>query len=250
MNIVRAASVFVVHIPILLAAAFVLAIIGSYIVDIVGITDSETMNVIIVTTPAIALFLAAYVQLQWHHESQRTAFLSQYASKIFMDEDLSNTFHYLVYTYINDRFTEVEMKLEEDGIARESGHETMYRSLDSLQDGREKGFRFYHPDFFQGSIEEKRLDSLLGYFNIIAYYVRNGLLNWKDINGSIGYHLMVMRRRDVIRKYMEIIERDWHKGDPSYADLYGMGQPFHDLHELLKELGLRRHVKFPNDNEL
>lgn len=118
----------------------------------------------------------------------------------------------------------------------------MYQCLETLQDGRKEGFRFYHPDIFQGSVEEKRLDSLLGYFSIIACYcVKEELLSIDDINGSIGYHLTVMDARTVVKEYMTVIEDGWEK--EGYADKFGMDPPFHYLKILLEELALKRGVR-------
>ena len=238
--------VFLVLVLLAIAAIAVVAVIVNFKDVRMILVPAESIRAALITAiPAIALFLAAYIQLRRNARNQRVAFVSQYVSRIFTDQELSDTFHYLIYTYSNDRFCRVKMKLKDDGITRESchGHETtheaMYASLYSLQDGRKKGFRFYHPDFFQRSVEEKRLDSLLGYFNIIAYYVRKGLLDRKDIDGSIGYHLTVMGTRDVIAEYMKIIEEEWNK-EGRYARQFGMGQPFRDLKWLLDELRKRR----------
>ena len=196
---------------------------------------------LIVAIPTIALFIAAHVQLQKNREYQRAAFLGEYVSRIFTDKEFSDTFHYLIYTYNDHCFCKVKIKLKDDGITRDSGQKAMYQCLESLpiQDGREEGFRFYHPDVFQGSAEEKRLDSLLGYFNIVAYYYKKEkLLSIDDINGSIGYHLAVMSARTIVSEYMNIIEADWEKG--GYAKKFGIQEPFRDLKVLLRDLTLER----------
>ena len=199
---------------------------------------------LIVAIPTIALFMAAYVQLRKNREYQRAAFLSQYISKIFTNKEFSDTFHYLVYTYEDEYFCRVKMKLKDDGITVESGQKTMFQCLDSLpfQDGREEGFRFYHPGMFQGSAEERRLDSLLGYFNIIAYYYKKEkLLSMDDIDGSIGYHLTVIGERTVIAEYMRIMEEGWKKG--KFSKKFGMQEPFQDLKDLLRNLTRERKVR-------
>lgn len=233
--------------PAFLVLIFLLAIIiAIYMTMIHGSSDMPTTwnsigGALIVAIPTIALFMAASVQLRKNSEHQRAAFLSQYISKIFTNKEFSDTFHYLVYTYEDEYFCRVKMKLKDDGITVESGQKMMFQCLDALpfQDGREEGFRFYHPGMFQGSTEERRLDSLLGYFNIIAYYYKKEkLLSMNDINGSIGYHLTVIGEKAVIAEYMSIMEEGWKKGE--YAEKFGMQEPFRDLKDLLRDLTLER----------
>lgn len=197
---------------------------------------------LITAIATIALVVTAYSQLRRNHENQRGAFLSQYVSKIFTDKELSDTFHYLVYTYDDEMFCKVKVRLNEEKLPKGSGQKEMYQCLDPLQDGRGEGFRFYHPAMFLGSAEEKRLDSLLGYFNIIAYYCdeeKQKILSPDDINGSVGYHLTVMLRRNVIQEYMKLIREDW-KRDGRHAERFGMEQPFHHLRNLFNYLELKR----------
>lgn len=189
--------------------------------------------------PALALAFIAYVKIKQNSEYRRAAFLAEYVSKIFTDKELSDTFHNLIYTYRNKKFDEIRDELKRNQITSKSGQEAMYQCLEPLQERRKKGWRLYHPGVFQGSVEEKRLDSLLGYFNIIAYYyVEEKLLSIKDIDGSVGYHLTVMSARTVIKKYMNLIENEWET--EGYAKNYGTKPPFHYLKKMLDELDQRR----------
>lgn len=221
-----------------------------YTSDMIGASYSIGAA-LIVAIPTVALFVAAHVQLRKNHEYQRAAFLGEYVSKIFTNKEFSDTFHYLIYTYSDDLFCRVKVKLEDDGIIKDgevigaSDHKTMYRCLGSLplQGGREEGLRLYHPIMFQGSAEERRLDSLLGYLNIVAYYYKKKekLLSIDDIDGSIGYHLTVMGTRTVIAEYMDFMKNGWKK--KGYAEKFGMQQPFHYLKMLLEDLALERKVR-------
>ena len=198
---------------------------------------SEMIAASFVAIPTVALFVAASVQLRKNHEYQRATFLGEHVSKIFTNKEFSDTFHYLIYTYSDDLFCRVKIKLKDDGIVGASDQKTMYQCLDSLpfQDGREEGLRLYHPEMFQGSAEERRLDSLFGYLNIVAYYYKKEkLLSIDDIDQSIGYHLSVMGTRTVIDEYMKFIENSWKTG--GYAEKFGMQQPFHYLKMLLEDL--------------
>ena len=185
----------------------------------------------------IALILVASVQLEKNRESQRAAFLGGYVSNIFTNKEFADSFHYLIYTYDKKKFCRVKLKLEKNGITSKSSQEEMYRCLADMQGGREEGCRLYHPAIFQGSVEEKRLDSLLGYFNIIAYYwsKRGGsLLSIDDIDGSIGYQLAVIGERPVVRAYLKQIKDRWE--EEGYAEKFGTLPPYHYLNKLLKKL--------------
>lgn len=200
---------------------------------------------VVVALATICLVGVAYAQFGKSRESQRAAFLSEYISKIFTDKELSDTYHYLVYTYTDGTFVKVCEALNAKGNTEDPiDHKKMYSCLEALQDGREEGLRFYHPEKFQGSVEEKRLDSLLGYFNIIAYYHNKKVLSLDDINGSIGYHLTVMASRNVIKAYLGLIDRSWKE---RYAQTYGLEQPLLDLKKLLKDVRRKRRTSSCED---
>lgn len=238
--------------PPLIAGALAVATIPATGQDIPHSASSEltgmcvewiaTIAAVIAALATVALVWVAGVQLRKNRESQRLAFLAEYVSKIFTDKDISDTYHYLVYTYTNSKFREVREKLkelnEEENTSAPDKHKKMYKCLECLQDGREEGLRFYHPGMFQGSVEEERLDSLLGYFNIIAYYYNENIVSIKDINGIIGYHITVIASRDVIKEYMNYIEANWTK----FEKRYGPQQPLHDLKTLLDKVQLERGV--------
>lgn len=175
---------------------------------------TELIAVIGLVLTAVAVRLAA-LQVKNAQRSQYTAFITDYTSKIFRDEEFVNTFHYLVYTYTPDVFREVKDKLENLLNERESTdrelQEEMYRRLEHLQDRREEGCRFYHPALFQGSVEERRLDSLLGYLNYIAYvyYNERELITQEDIEAIFGYHLDVIVGSTVVQEYFDYINEVW-----------------------------------------
>ena len=106
-------SVFLVLAPIFGVMAIVAAIFMSHENTDKMIETSYSIGAaLIMAIPAIALFLVANIQLRKNRESQRAAFLGEYVSKIFTDKELSDTYHYLVYTYREEKFCEVKMKVK------------------------------------------------------------------------------------------------------------------------------------------
>ena len=88
--------------------------------------------------------------------------------------------------------------------------------------------------FFQGSSEEKRLDKVLHHFDIIAYNWSQDVISIEDISGTIGYHLEIIRKRNVIQYYLELNADRWKLlSDTSEP-------PFTKLNNLLKRLEERQ----------
>ena len=84
----------------------------------------------------------------------------------------------------------------------------MFEELAHLQGGRKEGCRFYHPRLFRGSVEERRLDSLLGFLNIIAYYYLREphLVRKSDMDASIAYLLRSTVMSAVVSDYIAFVE--------------------------------------------
>lgn len=224
----------------------------------------------------IGAILVAALRFGDARESQRRTFVSEHVSKTFTHEDLRDTYYYLVYLYPTAVFWRVEkevkclLKRKEElleemfsirkelddpktksnkrkekknelfNVERDMAKlgEDMFQCLESLQGCRGKGQRLYHPKLFQGSVEEKRLDSLLGYFNLIAYYYysKPQTLTIEDIEGSIGFHIVSACRNKAVAEYFAIIEDVWKKDRERLTSLYGEREPFHYLRKLNKEL--------------
>ena len=82
-----------------------------------------------------------------------------------------------------------------------------------------------------------RLDTVLGYFNVIAYRYEKGLLRLDDISGSIGYWLLVMHERMVIDEYLKLQEAEWKKGYQKFGDR----PPLTSLRKLMDDVH-KKHV--------
>ena len=197
--------------------------------------DGSVGLTVLVGLPAFVLTIA---QLSRTIRLQRAAFVRDYVSKIFTDTELSGAFYDLVQTYTDRLFERIE-KLAQEKYGEDVGRWALEPVvlgdkkpifLDS-DDDREVGKRHYHPALFQGSLEEKRLDALLNYLNVIGYYYHNGFLRMADIAGSLGSHLLAVRRRKAILRYMEICNNRWSDRGKDYT--LGVPAPFSYLDNLL-----------------
>jgi hypothetical protein len=185
----------------------------------------------IATYMAIPLLVITVFELMRNLRLQRAAFIKDYVSQFFTDAELYQAFHDLVYTYTTAKFAEVEKIRREKNL--DSHDKPVFEPFKELQGDRGIGRRFYHPALFQGSLEERRLDALLGYFDVIAYYYAKGFLRIEDIIGSIGYFLAVMQDRPVIKEYMRVNKEAWQS--PEYRTM-GVTPPFSYLRRLLADV--------------
>ena len=184
-----------------------------------------------VTVGSLLALTVVIIQLARKLMLDRAAFIENYISKFFVDQTLYKAFNDLIYRYENDTFKKVEcIRIKED-LDKEP--KPVFEPFSDCQAGREIGSRLYHPKLFQGSPEEMRLDCVLGYFNVIAYRYKKGLLHLDDISGSIGYCLLVMRSRMVIKEYLELQESAW--GNASYQK-FGHTPPFMHLRKLMDDV--------------
>ena len=199
------------------------------VVSLAGLQPDIKVGVAAYT--ATPLFVVTLMELARNLRLQRAAFIKDYVSQFFTDTNLYQTFHDLIYTYptsVLEKIDQLRVKKKLDKAAR-----PVFDPFASLQGDREVGSRFYHPRLFQGSPEERRLDALLGYFDVIAYYYAKGFLRIEDIAGSIGYFLAVMRARAVIAEYMRLTEEAWHSEE--YRRM-GSTPPFAYLRRLLDDI--------------
>ncbi len=187
----------------------------------------------IATFTAVPLLVVTLMELGRNLRLQRAAFIKDYVSQFFTNVDLYQAFHELIYSYGNELFEEVDSIRKQQKLDREE--KPVFEPFKELQKGREVGSRLYHPRLFQGSAEERRLDALLGYFDVIAYYYARGYLRIEDIVGSIGYFLAVLKARKVVEHYMNFNRETW-KEDKEYSNTMGVTPPFSYLRRLLDDL--------------
>jgi hypothetical protein len=189
----------------------------------------------------IPLFFVTIIELVRTHRLQSAELVRSHMSLFLTNRDVYDAFHELIYNYSDDEFDNVRSLLPPtiNRNARKSDavKSQVWKLLEGFNEGRGEGSRFYDPDFFQGSLEERRLDSVLHYFDVIAYNYRNSLLRITDIEGVAGYHLAVIGTRKVTTYYLQRNEDYW-KTLP-YETRVGAEAPFENLRLLLD--GIKRH---------
>jgi hypothetical protein len=163
----------------------------------------------------VAGFAIVAFQLWQGYTVQRAKFLTDYLAMIYTDKDLSSAFHDLVETYSDNVFAQVdEIAIRENaGEISRKANVPVFDIFDKLQGPRLNviGQRYYHPDCFQGSEEERRLDGLIGYLDIVGYHYYYGLVRMKDLAAVLNYQLASLSARKVIAKYLHLSGEEWWK---------------------------------------
>ncbi len=161
----------------------------------------------------VAGFAIVVFQLWQGYAVQRARFLTDYLAMIYTDKDLSSAFHDLVETYSNKLFEQVdEIATKEKAMERsEKENAPIFDIFNGLQGPRLNlnGQRYYHPDCFQGSEEERKLDALIGYLDIVGYHYYYGLIRMKDLAAVLNYQLAALSSRKVIANYLHISGEEW-----------------------------------------
>jgi hypothetical protein len=181
----------------------------------------------------IPAFIITVLQLIRGHRIQASDLIRSHMSTFLANETLRTSFHDLIYSFSDDEWREAQ-KLTKDFDPKIKATTTLadaWNALDSLNSKREMGHRLYHPAFFQGSEEEKRLDAVLHFFDVLAYSWRNKLVPADDIAGVAGYHLAVIDTREVSRFYLDINAAFWE--NLPFKKRIGAEPPFENLRLLL-----------------
>lgn len=146
------------------------------------------------------------LEIQRNSEVQRANFVKDYIAALHINDDLKRTFHDLVYLYKDENFEKIHKTKEID--LKDAGEvlNTFFLTGEGeINHNRIEGTRFYHLTNFQGSEEERKLDSLLYYFDVIGYYYEKGLITLTDVNGTIGYFIDCLSSRKCTKTYLELI---------------------------------------------
>ncbi len=197
--------------------------------------EIEILSFIVIIGFSITIF-----QLGQNYKTQEEKFISDYLSKLYTDKDLSAAFHDLVETYENPKFAQfneraIAVKAKEERLKR---REPIFEAFDDLQGYRKNliGSRYYHPDCFQGSEEERRLDSLLGYLDIVGYHFRHGTIPMKDLAAMLNYQLATLNGRDVIKFYLGVSASEgWFANTDIQKQSGAVQVPFLYLRNMLVE---------------
>ena len=194
----------------------------------------------------IPLFFVTIIELMRSHRIQAAELVRGHMSAFLMNAELYRTFHELIYDYSDADWERVKallpkaIKINDQKTPAVVGR--VWAAIDDLNHGREEGSRLYNPDFFQGSLEEKRLDSVLHFFDILAYNYRNGLIPLNNITGVAGYHLAIINTREVTSYYLSRNKEFWNK--LPYEKRMRAEAPYENLRQLLQALERRNTVTF------
>jgi hypothetical protein len=227
-------------------ALFVLLLAGEVILDRAGVINFKK-EIDLFGIAGIPLFFVTIIELVRTHRLQAAELIRAHMSGFLTNDNLHGAFHDLIYQYSDDDWKLVKSKLpssmERDQPKTPEVRGAVWKALETINLGREEGSRLYDPDFFQGSKEEKRLDAVLHFFDILAYNYRNRLISVKNIRGVAGYHLAVIGTREVISYLLRRNSEYWKR--LPYQNRIGAEPPFENLRRLLaavehynrKELG-------------
>jgi len=192
---------------------------------------------------SIPVFVSAMAQLSRTEIVQRSAMVKDLVSQVYTNSDLSEAFHDLIRTYDDQKFDQLDRIKEEKKLTKLNDYTPIFEPFECLQEGRKEPRRFYHPDVFMGSSEERRLDSFLGYLDLVGYHYCQGLVRMNEIATTIGYHLSFLRANKVMKKYLaDSSHRNWWVETKYFEQTHSQG-PFTYLRILLDEFELygRRH---------
>lgn len=168
-----------------------------------GVAKAEpaiTLSMVI-GVPAAVIAIAS---LYGSAHLQRSAYIKDYAIKFRTDRDLSESFHYLVVNYGNK-------DLE---ILRKSPASRTSDEVQRLEDGQKDlpaDLRFFDPEHLTGKPQERRLDSLLGFFDAVGYDYVRGLVTLDDVAGMFGVQLEHFNQRRPVQEYIDHVRGHWSK---------------------------------------
>ncbi len=192
-----------------------------------------------ITIPGI---IFAVISLLMSVFLQRGAFVKDYMAQFFLRPELYQTWHDLIYDYDDDLFEYVDSFVRDQRLREQSRRPIPLalntHALPEAKKEKWSGFNIFHPEIFQGSDEEKRIDALFGYLNVIGYYHARGLLHLRDISGTLGYFLAHMSQRKVVRAYMQIMNEAWEQRGSKHREIYPI-PPYSYLEHLLREIERR-----------
>jgi hypothetical protein len=193
-------------------------------------------------TPFITLagFVFTVIQLNNSNVEARASFAQARASLLkaytadFLRPDLFGTWHDLIYGYSNTIYAAVDAYVLKHHA---------YPNYVVVPGQPAVSWRpaFWHPSLFQATAEERRIDALLGYFEILGYHKRQALIDVGDISGLIGEFLQDIRSRTMIYDYFVVMWRAWDNDqwkDPLRSDRSELPQ-FYDFVRLLAALPSR-----------
>lgn len=168
---------------------------------------------------------------------QRLNTIRDYIGNFHTNQYLQDIFFKLVYSYTTDIYKALidveEYKNLEPMDTKDPIFVEKIVVRNNNKQRSEEGCRFYHPNFMKTSLEEKRIDSLLGYFDVIGYYYNKGYLELEDIVGTVGFYLDTISNRPATREYIQFIHENWSSTGPGKR---GCPEPYWHLVELMQAI--------------
>ncbi|MEM8676336.1 MAG: hypothetical protein AAGF83_21095, partial [Cyanobacteria bacterium P01_G01_bin.67] len=181
------------------------------------------INIGFIATSLIVLITS--FQLVRSQKLQKANYIKELLTEFRRDTELYNAYYDLIYSYRNNVFLKIE-EIALDIIKNEYNNSIdkdklpIFTCFDHLQENRERGSYFYYPQLFHFSIEERRLDGVLDYFNTVAFYWYQGLIRMDDIVDLLGNYIDVLINRKIISNYLEYALEKWDYKNSSPPYLY------------------------------
>lgn len=202
-------------------------------------------NYSVMSLTAIPLFFITVIHLYWGVRSsskslqksiieQKSTIVRGFVSSFHTNEYLQDIYFDLVYSYDDEIYNQVinDESYKQDSTEKSEKIKRPF-FVEKINEGRKIGSRYYHPRYFQLSLEEKKLDSLLGFFDVVAYQYSKRILSLEDILGTVGYYLVVINARKASKAYLDYIETEWRNTPYGKS---GAKQPYSHLLNLLKNI--------------
>jgi hypothetical protein len=184
--------------------------------------DRKISIAVLIAIPAAVIGVG---QLLVSSHVQRAGYIKDYALRFRTDKELTESFHYLVYSFGNAMY---EAYLKQPGTRTRLESDELARA----QEGVAVDLRFFNPRSTIGAPQERRIDNLLGFFDTIAYDYQRNLLEMSDIAGIFGYYLDHLIQRRVIDEYLSEVQQRWPQAK-SFHERYPAPVPFRYLRNLL-----------------
>jgi hypothetical protein len=154
----------------------------------------------VVTVPLFVLGLLQLVRLQ---QIERAKYVKELLTDFHSNQETKDAFFDLIYSYPTAKYRDVKAKLKKLGYERNGNRKFNWKHLEDFNQDRKEGQRIYHPWFFQGSLEERRVDGVLDYFNSVGLFCKEGLVTIQDVVGVLGDQLHLIAEKEVMIDYLD-----------------------------------------------
>lgn len=205
-----------------------------------------------------AMLVATMMQLVRNHRTQQVINAKDFLAEFRKDSLLNTAYFDLIYSYRNSDYDQVSKHVRKYLVSRGSSPtneagaiepalvEEFARQnplpdfgyLPSDLSRAPTGSRRYWPGLSSFSLEERRLDLVLDYFNAVGFYHREGLVALDDIVATLGDYLTTLERRRIVQEYFALLDFRW-RNPPNGAqpgNLPETSRPHFYLRHLLNDV--------------